>query len=133
MAVNGHKSSALCDVKEFTAENFDYVIVGGGTAGLCVAARLTENPDVKVGVIEAGADNDRAREIRLVLSICPARECSEQELFYAAREAAGWIVGYQLSDVSMVYSYSTMLLAEHTLSGLGTFVAAKKITMDGRR
>jgi choline dehydrogenase-like flavoprotein len=32
------------------------VIVGGGTAGLCVAARLTENPDVKVGVIEAGAN-----------------------------------------------------------------------------
>ena len=29
-------------------------IVGGGTAGLVVAARLTENPDVKVGVIEAG-------------------------------------------------------------------------------
>ena len=56
MAVNGHSSSALCDVKEFTDQNFDYVIVGGGTAGLCVAARLTENPDVKVGVIEAGSN-----------------------------------------------------------------------------
>lgn len=54
--VNGNSGSALCSVKEFCSQDYDYVIVGGGTAGLCVAARLTENPDVKVGVIEAGAD-----------------------------------------------------------------------------
>lgn len=53
---NGHSASALCSVEDFLAQEYDYVIVGGGTAGLCVAARLTENPDVKVGVIEAGAD-----------------------------------------------------------------------------
>jgi choline dehydrogenase len=34
--------------------SFDYVIVGGGTAGLVVANRLTENPDVTVAIIEAG-------------------------------------------------------------------------------
>ena len=28
--------------------------IGGGTAGLAVAARLSENPDVTVGVVEAG-------------------------------------------------------------------------------
>ncbi|KAK5655042.1 hypothetical protein OQA88_5941 [Cercophora sp. LCS_1] len=37
-------------------ETFDYIIVGGGTAGLVVASRLTENADVRVLVIEAGAD-----------------------------------------------------------------------------
>lgn len=56
MAVNGHSNSALCSVDDFVSQDYDYVIVGGGTAGLCVAARLTENPDVKVGVVEAGAD-----------------------------------------------------------------------------
>ncbi|CAE6443613.1 hypothetical protein ACGC1H_002523 [Rhizoctonia solani] len=39
----------------FASQTFDYVIVGGGTAGLAVAARLAENSSVTVGVIEAGA------------------------------------------------------------------------------
>lgn len=39
----------------FVGSSFDYLIIGGGTAGLAVAARLSENPDIAVGVLEAGA------------------------------------------------------------------------------
>ena len=35
-------------------ESYDYVIIGGGTSGLTVADRLTENPNTKVLVIENG-------------------------------------------------------------------------------
>ncbi|KKY29351.1 putative glucose-methanol-choline oxidoreductase [Diaporthe ampelina] len=37
-----------------SVRTFDYVIVGGGTAGLVLANRLTENADINVAVIEAG-------------------------------------------------------------------------------
>ena len=33
---------------------FDYVIVGAGSAGCALAARLTEDPEVSVALVEAG-------------------------------------------------------------------------------
>ena len=44
----------LSSLSDFLDESFDYIIVGGGTSGLVLAARLTENPNIRVGVIEAG-------------------------------------------------------------------------------
>jgi choline dehydrogenase len=33
---------------------YDYVIIGGGTAGNAIAARLAENASISVAIIEAG-------------------------------------------------------------------------------
>jgi choline dehydrogenase len=56
-STNGTKSAASASpasLEEFLSKTYDYVICGGGTAGLVLAARLTESPDVSVGVLEAG-------------------------------------------------------------------------------
>lgn len=37
-----------------TNATYDYVIVGGGNAGLAIATRLAEDPSISVAVIEAG-------------------------------------------------------------------------------
>jgi len=42
--------------------NFDYIIIGAGSAGCVLAARLTEDADVTVALVEAG-DSDNAPEI----------------------------------------------------------------------
>ncbi|KAG7446564.1 alcohol oxidase [Guyanagaster necrorhizus] len=47
----------------FLAVQFDYLIVGGGTSGLCVAARLSEDKSVLVGVLEAGSYDSDLPEI----------------------------------------------------------------------
>ncbi|MFK7893539.1 MAG: choline dehydrogenase [Granulosicoccus sp.] len=38
-------------------EEFDYVIVGAGSAGCVLAARLTEDPNVRVALLEAGGSD----------------------------------------------------------------------------
>ena len=47
----------ILPVSEIENKTFDYIIVGGGTAGLALAGRLSEDESVSILVIEAGPDN----------------------------------------------------------------------------
>lgn len=46
-------------------QEFDYIIVGGGTSGLVVASRLSEDPKKAILVLEAGTN--RLEDPRLLI------------------------------------------------------------------
>jgi hypothetical protein len=51
---SGGPAALASSARAFVVQEFDYIIVGGGTAGLVLAARLSEDERVRVGVLEAG-------------------------------------------------------------------------------
>lgn len=57
------RRSVTTDASKLSGATYDYVVVGGGLAGLVVANRLSSNPNITVAVIEAGgsgyADNQK--------------------------------------------------------------------------
>src|SRR5436190_22954571 len=48
MTIGENLVEAFCNIE------YDYLIIGGGTAGLVLAARLSEDGSINVGVLEAG-------------------------------------------------------------------------------
>lgn len=55
-----HSSAAVTSSPSAAdGKTFDYIVVGAGLAGTTVAARLAENPDVTVLLVEAGSDDRR--------------------------------------------------------------------------
>ncbi len=50
-------ASPQITASDFARKSFDFLIIGGGTAGLVVAARLSENPHLTVGVLEVGSSS----------------------------------------------------------------------------
>jgi choline dehydrogenase-like flavoprotein len=50
------RQRSTTDATALSGKTFDFVIVGGGTAGLALAGRLSEWNNITVAVIEAGSD-----------------------------------------------------------------------------
>ncbi|KAJ7112908.1 alcohol oxidase [Mycena epipterygia] len=48
------ESPSVSTIKAFIDTPFDYIVIGGGIGGLPVANRLSEDPNIKVGILEAG-------------------------------------------------------------------------------
>ncbi|KAJ5331807.1 Glucose-methanol-choline oxidoreductase [Penicillium atrosanguineum] len=46
-------------------ESYDYIVCGGGTAGCVVAARLAENPEISILLLEAGQHNKDLENVHM--------------------------------------------------------------------
>jgi choline dehydrogenase len=80
----------------------DYIIVGGGSAGCAMAARLTENPDISVLMIEAGPKDTNpyihipvgfykmtSGPLTWGLKTAPQRHANNREIAYAQGRVLG--------------------------------------------
>ncbi|KAJ3512055.1 hypothetical protein NLJ89_g3742 [Agrocybe chaxingu] len=47
----------IVKVDDVSGKSFDYIVIGGGTSGSALAARLAEDPSLSVLVLEAGQEN----------------------------------------------------------------------------
>ncbi|KAG6815044.1 hypothetical protein H0H87_005556 [Tephrocybe sp. NHM501043] len=95
----------------YAAAATDYLIVGGGTAGLVLAERLTEDPNVNVLVIEAGGDGLGKYVIRHDLTLAIANYASSVDISDISRVGAAWgtDIDWQFPTEPLTYANNRQL------------------------
>merc|ERR1711939_1178587 len=85
---------------------YDFIIIGGGTAGLCVAGRLAENTSNSILVIEVGKGNPLEEEMISTPALA----------FHLPETEYDW--GY---ETTMVDSHGFKRVEKHNTRGKGDF------------
>lgn len=85
-------------------ETFDFVVVGGGSAGAVIAARLSEDPSCRVALIEAGG---RPPDAEMVPAACSVMQENPQTDWMYTADAGRCALG--LKDGRMMMPRGKML------------------------
>ncbi|XP_045503222.1 glucose dehydrogenase [FAD, quinone]-like [Colias croceus] len=96
--------------KETLQDSYDFVVVGGGTSGSVVAARLSENPQWKVLLIEAGGDEPSQSSVPAWVTAYWSRNDTDWNYYTEPQEKAclsnggrcSWHRGKMLGGCSVV-------------------------------
>ena len=76
--------------------NFDYIVVGGGSGGCVLAARLSEDPAVSVALIEAGpADTNILIHVPAGLALMAQTHTANWNFSTVAQKGLGGRIGWQ--------------------------------------
>lgn len=113
---------ALASAFANTQDAYDYIVVGGGTCGLVLANRLTEDPHVTVAVIEAGESVKDSYNVTQI-----------QNYFASVGTSIDW--GYQsvpqeyTNDRVLTFNAGKALGGTSTING-ATYVRASRAQID---
>ncbi|KUJ13773.1 alcohol oxidase [Mollisia scopiformis] len=88
--------------------HFDYIILGGGTAGIVVASRLSEDPHITVAVIEAGDFERNNPNVTTITELGVAQKTrvdwqyESAPLIFADNQSLEWSAGKGLGGSSLI-------------------------------
>lgn len=103
--------------------SYDYLIVGGGTAGLVLANRLSSNPHVRVAVIEAGGSVLYNANVTNVTTYGLSLDTSIDWSYVSAPQE------YDGKNGTLVYHAGKALGGTSTINGM-TYLRAEKAQVD---
>ncbi|POS77449.1 GMC oxidoreductase [Diaporthe helianthi] len=122
---------------DLDGETYDYIVVGGGLAGLTVAARLSEDADVTVAVIEAGQDIYGPHESRFLTPSAVLYDSflnTEYDWKYMTTPQAGlnqratpWARGKVLGGSSSVNSMYMVRASAREFDSWGSLIGAPEL------